>query len=181
MKRSSISLFLIVVLSVFITSCLTVEKKEYTFLLKDNNSGTLTIKYINLMSMKDDTIDVSASDYMELTSSYINGSQLESDYENATVRSKRLFEENGVLCGEVIIDFTDMSSVGLFQYEPKGPYMINIGSFLDGETFLGSNGDYGGDIMPVVFWPKGNEVLSLTTFVTNPDETTVGLLPEYKK
>jgi hypothetical protein len=181
MKRSSLSLVLIVVLSVFITGCLTVEKKEYTFQLKDNNSGTLTIKFINLMSMKDDTIDVSASDFIELTNSYINGSQLETDYENAVVRSKRLFEENGVLCGEAIIDFTELSSVGLFQYEPKGPYMLNIGSFLDGETFLGSNGDYGGDIMPVVFWPKSNEIFSVSTTVTNPDETTVGLLSQYKK
>ena len=181
MKRSSISLFLIVVLSIMITGCLTVEKKEYTFQMKDNNSGTLTIKFINLISMMDDTTDVSGADYVELMNSYINGSQIESDYENAIVRSKRLFEENGVLCGEVIVDFTDLTSVGLYQYEAKGPYMLNVGSFLEGETFLNSNGDYGGDVMPVVFWPKGNETLTLTTYVTTPDETTVGLLSHYKK
>jgi hypothetical protein len=164
-----------------ITSCLTVEKKEYTFQLKDNTSGTLTIKFINILSMKDDTTDVSASDYSELMNSYINGDQMESDYENAIVRSKRLFEENGVLCGEVIIDFSELSNVGLFQYEPKGPYMINVGSFLEGETYLTSNGEYGGDIMPVVFWPKGNESLTLTTYVTSPDETTVGLLALHNK
>jgi hypothetical protein len=149
--------------------------------MKDNNSGTLTIKFINLMSMMDDTMDVSKADYSELMNSYINGSQLETDYEKAVVRSKRLFEENGVLCGEVIIDFTELSSVGLFQYEPKGPYMLNIGSFLEGETFLNSSGDYGGDIMPVVFWDKGNETLTLSTYVTSPDETTVGLLAQHKK
>lgn len=181
MKRSSISLFLVVVLSIMITSCLTVEKKEYTFQMKDGNSGTLTIKFINLISMMDDTVDVSGADYVELMNSYINGSQIESDYENAIVRSKRLFEENGVLCGEVIVDFTDLTSVGLYQYDAKGPYMLNVGSFLEGESFLNSNGDYGGDVMPVVFWPKGNETLTLTTYVTTPDETTVGLLSHYKK
>lgn len=181
MKRSSISLFLIVVLSIMITGCLTVEKKEYTFQMKDGNSGTLTIKFINLISMMDDTVDVSGADYVELMNSYINGSQIESDYENAIVRSKRLFEENGVLCGEVIVDFTDLTSVGLYQYDAKGPYMLNVGSFLEGESFLNSNGDYGGDVMPVVFWPKGNETLTLTTYVTTPDETTVGLLSHYKK
>ncbi len=181
MKRSSISLFLIVALSIMITGCLTVEKKEYTFQMKDGNSGTLTIKFINLISMMDDTVDVSGADYVELMNSYINGSQIESDYENAIVRSKRLFEENGVLCGEVIVDFTDLTSVGLYQYDAKGPFMLNIGSFLEGESFLNSNGDYGGDVMPVVFWPKGNETLTLTTYVTTPDETTVGLLSHYKK
>jgi hypothetical protein len=181
MKRSSISLLLIVVLSIVITGCLTVEKKEYTFQLKDNNSGTLTIKFINIMSMKDDTSDVSDSDFEELMNSYINGDQLESDYENATVRSKRLFEENGVLCGEVIIDFKELNNIGLYQYEVKGPYMMSIGSFLEGETYLNSSGEYGGDIMPVVFWPKSQETLTLTTYVTSPDEATVGLLALYKK
>jgi hypothetical protein len=158
-----------------------VEKKEYTFQLKDNNSGTLTIKFINLLSMRDDTTDVSETDFDELMNSYINGNQMESDYENAIVRSKRLFEEDGVLCGEVVIDFTDLNSVGLYQYESKGPFMLNVGSFLEGESFLKSSGDYGGDVMPVVFWPKGSEVLTLTTYVTNPDESTVGLLAQYKK
>jgi hypothetical protein len=158
-----------------------VEKKEYTFQLKDNTSGTLTIKFINILSMKDDTVDISESDFSELMNSYVNGDQLESDFENAVVRSKRLFEENGVLCGEVIIDFKELSQVGLYQYEAKGPYMINISSYLEGETYQSSNGEYGGDIMPAVFWSKGNETLSLTTYVTSPDESTIGLLSFYNK
>jgi hypothetical protein len=181
MKRSSISLVLIIVISIMITSCLTVEKKEYTFQMKDANSGTLTIKFINLMSMKDDTADISESDFEELLNTYLNGEQLESDFENAVVRNKRLFEENGVLCGEVIIDFNELSHVGLYQYEAKGPFMINIGSFLEGESYLSSNGEYGGDIMPVVFWSKSMENLSLTTYVTTPDESTIGLLSLYNK
>ncbi len=81
----------------------------------------------------------------------------------------------------MIIDFEELSQVGLYQYEDKGPYMINVGSFLEGESFLTSNGEYGGDIMPVVFWPKSTETLSLTTYVTSPDESTVGLLSLYNK
>jgi hypothetical protein len=167
------------VLSILITGCLTVEKKEYTFEMKDNDSGTLTIKFINILSMKDDTADISAIDFEELTTSYIEGDQVETDYENAVVRSKRLFEENGVLCGEVIIDFLDLKSVGLFQYDAKSPYMFNVSSFLESETFLTANGDYGGDIMPVVFWPKSLETLTLTTYITSPDESTVSLLSLY--
>ncbi|MEZ5149296.1 MAG: hypothetical protein R2759_20055 [Bacteroidales bacterium] len=167
-------------LIVFLSSCLTVEKKTYTFELKDNNSGTLTIKYINIMSMKEDTSNVSQKDFDELIGSYIEGNEIELEYENAQVRGKRLFEENGQLCGEVIIDFNDLGSVGLFQYDSKSPYMFNVGSFLDSETYLSSNGDFGGDVMPVVFWPRSTEVLSLTTYVTDPDETTFSLLQQYK-
>jgi hypothetical protein len=165
--------------SVIFTGCLTVEKKEYTFQLKDNDSGTLTIKFINILSMKDDALDVSQSDFEELIMNYIEGTEIEVDYSNALVRSKRLFEESGQLCGEIIIDFEDLASVGLFQYDSKSPLMFNVGSFLDSETYLKSNGEFGGEVMPVVFWPKSLKTLALTTFITDPDETTVGLLNEY--
>lgn len=175
----ALSLFVLVAL--LITSCLTVEKKEYSFQLKDNDSGTLTIKFINIMSMKDDALDVSQSDFDELVTNYIDGSEIEMDYESALVRSKRLFEQNGVLCGEVIIDFDELKNVGLFQYDSKSPLMFNVGSFLDSETYLTSNGEYGGEVMPVVFWPKSLKTLTLTTYITDPDETTIGLLREYNK
>jgi hypothetical protein len=165
--------------ALLLTGCLTVEKKEYTFQLKDNNSGTLTIKFINIMSMKDDALDVSQGDFEELITKYIEGNEIEIDYKDALIRSKRLFEENGLLCGEVIIDFDKLGSVGLYQYDSKSPLMFNVGSFLDSETYLTSNGEFGGEVMPVVFWPKSLKTLTLTTYITDPDETTVGLLTEY--
>lgn len=167
-------------LAILASSCLTVEKKVYTFELKDNNSGTLTIKYINIMSMKDDTADVSQSDFDELVESYIDGNEIGQDYPETIIRSKRLFEEDGQLCGEVVIDFENLKTVGLFQYDSKGPFMFNVGSFLDSESYLSSNGEYGGDIMPVVFWPKSLKMLKLTTYITDPDETTLSLLDEYQ-
>lgn len=163
----------------FLSSCLTVEKKEYTFQMEDKNSGTLTIKFINILSMKDDTTDVSESDFQELVSSYIEGNEIEDDFPRAIIRGKRLFEEEGVLCGEVIIDFYDLASVGLFQYDKNSPFMFNVGSFLDSESFLKTNGQYGGDVMPVVFWPDSLKTFELTTYITSPDEKTVSLLSEY--
>ncbi len=180
MKKSIIILFSFTILF-GLTSCLTVEKKIYTFELKDSNSGTLTIKFINILSMMDDSTDISSSDFDELKSKYIDGNQIAQDYENAVVRSKRLFEEDGTLCGEVIIDFNDLKSVGLFQYDSKSPYMFNVSSFLESETYLNSNGEFGGDVMPVVFWSKSLKTLNLTTYVTTPDETTVSLLAQYNK
>jgi hypothetical protein len=162
------------------TSCLTIEKKIYTFEMKDNNSGTLTIKYINIISIRDDNTDVSEADFEELISGYINGDMIENDYQGAVVRSKRLFEENGMLCGEVVIDFTDLASVGLYQYDSKSPFMFNIGSFFDSESYLSSNGEYGGEKMPVIFWPRNLKTLTLTTLTTTPDESTVSLVELYR-
>ncbi|MFU8843995.1 MAG: hypothetical protein ACNA7V_09340 [Bacteroidales bacterium] len=174
------SLIGFIALVALFTSCLTIEKKVYTFEMKDNNSGTLTIKYVNIMSIKDDNTDVSEADFEELISEYIDGNKLESDYPGAVVKSKRLFEENGELCGEVIIEFTELASVGLYQYDSKSPYMFNIGSFFDSESYLSSNGEFGGDVMPVIFWPRNLKTLTLTTLTTTPDESTVGLVSLFR-
>lgn len=179
MKKTTIYIPLTLVLLAFLTSCLTVEKKEYTFEMKDNKSGTLTIKFINILSMMDDTMNVSESDFSELIATYIEGTQIESDFESAILKNKRLFEEGGVLCGEAIIEFDDLSDVGLFRYKESGPFMFNISSYLESETFLNSNGEYGGESMPVVFWSESLKTLKLTTSVTTPDETTIGLLSLY--
>lgn len=147
--------------------------------MKDAKTGTMTIQYINVLSMMDDTADISITDFDELIANYIEGDQIEQDYPDAIIRSKRLYEDGGVLCAEVIIDFNNLQSVGLYQYDAKSPYMFNIGSFLESETYLNSNGEYGGDVMPVVFWPKSLKSFNLTTYVTSPDETTISLLENY--
>jgi hypothetical protein len=179
MNKIVINIAGIALVLLFLSGCLTVEKKEYTFVMKDKNSGTLTIKFVNILSLKDDTTNVSASDFEELIANYIDGNEMEADFENALIRGKRLFEENGVLCGEVVIDFNDLESVGLFRYDEKSPYMFNVSSFLDSESFLKCNGRYGSDAMPVVFWPDNMDILELTTQITTPDETAVSLLTEY--
>lgn len=170
---------LLIFLAICLCSCLTIEKKEYTFEINEDGSGSLRIKYINILSMKDDTVNVTQSDFQELISSYIEGDQMEQDYPDAVIRSKRIFEEGGVLCGEVIMDFNNLRSVGIYQYDLNSPYMFNISSFLESESFVSSNGEYGGDIMPVVFWPNTLSRLKLSTSITSPDETTLSLLDEY--
>ena len=71
--------------------------------------------------------------------------------------------------------------MGLYQYDEGCPIMFNVSSFLESETFLSSNGEYGGEIMPVVFWEKSLKTLKLTTTITAPDETTIGLLSIYNQ
>ncbi len=167
-------------LFVFVLSgCLTVEQKEYTFELTGPNSGKLTIKYVNILSVMDDTLDISDQDFEDLLSNYLYGETLETDYPEATLVDKQLFVENGVLCGKIVMEFNDLAAVKLFRYKSTGPFMLNIGSFLDTETFIASNGDFGGDSMPVVFWPEGSSQMTVTTGVTQPDETTVSLVDNY--
>ncbi|MBP6978809.1 MAG: hypothetical protein PHD61_04505 [Bacteroidales bacterium] len=181
MKRTNLLLILFTVLIFVLGGCLTVEQKEYTFELTGPNSGKLTIKYINIMSVKDDSLDISDEDFEELLSNYLYGESLETDYPATTILDKQLFEENGVLCGKIVLEFSDLAAVKLYRYKSTGPFMLNIGSFLDTETYIASNGDFGGDNMPVVFWPDGASLLTVTTGVTQPDETTVSLVENYQE
>ena len=66
MKRLKIHQLLIIILGLVMSSCLTTEKKEYVFKFTGTNSGTLTIRYINLMSSSDDSTDISKDDFQDL-------------------------------------------------------------------------------------------------------------------
>lgn len=167
-------------LALIMTSCLTVEKKEYLFEMTGENSGKMTIRYINILSVMDDGNDVSAADFQELLDKYINGDQLLQDFPGASNLTKRLYEENEQLCGEVTIEFSDLSAARLYQYDKKSPVMMCISAAFDSETYVSSNGSYGNDYMPVVFWPSGTKRLEVTTSVSAPDETSLSLLPAYK-
>ena len=163
------------------SSCLTVEKKEYSFKLTGKESGTLTIKYINIMSIMDEETDVSEDDFNELITSYIEGDEIEKSYPDAKNIKKKLYEENGKLCGEVTLEFENLKDVGLYVHNKKAPLMYYLSGGLGMETFEKSNGEYGGEVMPVVFWNNKQKDLSVVTVVTEPDETTVSLLEQYKK
>lgn len=177
----SIFLIMIVLFAVMMSSCLTVEKKEYNFELTGENSGRLTIRYINILSVMDDGQDVTTADFQELLDKYINGDQILQDYPGATNIKTRLFEDNNQLCGEVSLDFADLSSARLYQYDKKSPVMMCISAAYDSETHISSNGSYGNDFMPVVFWPAGSKKMNVTTSVTVPDETSMSLLDAYHK
>lgn len=170
-------LLFIVISSLVLTSCLTVERKEYVFEIREDMSGTLTVRYINIMSVMDGNTDISEDDYKDLIRKFIEGQYLENEYKGAVVSGKRLFEENGVLCGEVKIEFVDLASVGLFRLSENCSFMMCIEPCLDKETYASSNGIHGGSVMPAVFWDPDYRILTLSTTVTTPDKTTKSLLP----
>lgn len=175
------SLMILLLITVGLSSCLTVEKKEYTYQLTGNNSGKMTIKYINIYSIMDDGQDVSQEDFKELVDKYLNGTQVLEDFPTATNIKTRLFEENDQLCGEITLDFSDLNAARLYQYKNSGPIMMNISTAFDSETYLSSNGDYGNENMPVVFWPSQMNKLIVTTTVSQPDETSISLVEEFRE
>lgn len=179
--KKIVSVLVVALVAVILTGCLTVEKKQYTFEFTGKNSGKLTIKYINIMSNVDSAGYTEIVDFDDLVTNYLNGTKIEESYPGATNITKRVFEENGVLCGEVTMEFPNLEAARLYQYDKKSPFMFYASS-VDGETYVESNGVYGGDNLPVVMWPAKLKKLVVTTSVSKPsDESYVSLLGEYIK
>lgn len=178
---TSLKALALTIIVLIFSSCLTVEKKEYSFEFTGANSGKLTIRYINIISVMDDGKDVSQEDFADILEKYINGDQIEQDFPGATNIKTRLYEQNNQLCGEVTLDFPSLSAARLFQYDKNSPIMMSITAAYDSETYISSNGSYGNDFMPVVFWPADSKTLDVTTSVSAPDETSLSLVGEFRK
>ncbi len=173
------SLLIIVLCSLCLTACLTVEGKEYRIKLKTDHSGEAIIKFINIMSEADDTVDISSDDFNQLIEFYLQGNQLEKENPGFQNVKKRLFEEGGVLCGEITFSFDSLGSVRIFQYDDDSPYMYSVGSPLSSEQYVESNGVPGREWMPVVFWPKGTKELYIKTKVVSEVSFQHGLLKNF--
>jgi hypothetical protein len=181
MKKPSFAVAVLATFILFVSGCLSVEKKTYTFQFTGENSGILTIRYHNIISVVDNGEETVEEDFQELLNDYIEGSKTEDEYPDATLVEKRFFEEDDVLCAELVFEFNDLESARLFKYDKKGPFMYCLNCYLETEEYGTSNGSYGGEVMPVVFWESSLKELSLNTMVTPLDETTVSLLPKYKE
>ncbi|MBN3036380.1 MAG: hypothetical protein JW861_12410 [Bacteroidales bacterium] len=170
-----------VLLPIILAGCLTVEHKEYRIELSGDGTGTLTVKYENIMSLSGEGEDESADDYSELTTKYLDGTRLADEYPHAVLVEKKLFEENGKLCGLAVYRFKSLSDIRLFRYHDQGPYMMHQPPTSSPEEFVSSNGEYGGMDLPVVFWPGDFQILTLSTLVTGPDEHCTSLLDLHRK
>lgn len=179
MKKHGLLIIAFAFFAFMLSGCLTVEKKQYTYEITGKDSGKLTIKYINLLGSEDDSTYSTEEDFNELIDSYLYGDKIEKSYPGATNIQKRLFEENGMLCGEVTMDFPNLATSHLYQYDKNSPIMFSVSQSLDSEEYLESNGTYGGEKMKVIFWPKGTKKLTFTTKVSGTD-SYVSLLSDYK-
>ena len=154
-------------LLVLLAGCLTVESKEYHVRLRTDHSGEATIKFINIMSESDDTVDISQEDFEHLIDFYLQGNELEKQNPGFRNVRKRLYEENGVLNGELTLTFDSLAALRLFRFDQNSPYMYFVGSPLSAEHFVESNGTFGREWMPVVFWEQDARELYVKTKVVS--------------
>jgi hypothetical protein len=181
MKR----LLAIISLGFFIVTlqgCLTLESKEYSFKIKKDKSGSGKIKYINVMSDSKDSLDQVETDYNDLIESYLHGRRLEDELQGIKNVEKKLFEEDNQLCGEISFEFEDITKLKFYKYKEDGPwcYYISNFNFSSGtESFFSSNGTYGGEHMPVIFWDGTQSEFKFKTTVTQPAKNTVSLLSHW--
>jgi hypothetical protein len=178
--------FVALVASLSLVGCLTVESKEYHFLVRADGSGQARIVFENIASVQegDAEQDQATKDYTTLLTEYVKGRRFESDNPAFTNVRKRLFEQDGKLFGEVTFDFLSYEDVGLFRLNGAGPWMYHTGaqSGMTMEQFDTSNGTFGGPKMPVVFWADGTTEFRVRTRVEEPEKgITRSLLPLFKR
>lgn len=181
MKKLQILIILFsIALLPFMSGCLTTEYKEYRFTINADGSGEGTIKYINLMSQVASEQDSPEFDFNDLIESYIQGSTVEQEYPKATVISKELIVEDGILNGYVKISFKSLDAVNLYKYNEESPLM-----FYSTEEYVESDGDYNADAMPVVFWPGETTAVYIKTLIASTADGTEGefvsLKPYYEE
>lgn len=182
MIKKSVFYIFFFMLTVSLIGCLTVETKEYSFKLKDGKSGSGKIKYINIMHTMDSASTVEA-EYEDLMTNYLNGSKPEDEMQGVKNVKKRLFEEDNQLCGEITFDFDDITTLKFFNYNQKvWTYSLGGGSLFGGsENYFNSNGTFGGENMPVIFWDGDNKQFEFKTTVAQNDKKNESMLDIWKK
>jgi hypothetical protein len=173
--------FLLLSAAALLSGCLTVETKEYLIKLKNGQSGEATIRFINILSESDDTTDITQEDFQTLIETYVRGNKLERDNPGFRNVKKRLYEEKGVLCGEITFTFDTLSAVRLFKFDKDSPYMYYASNPLSSETLVETNGILGEQWMPVVFWKKDTREFYVKTKVTSEARFRTSLLKQFRE
>ena len=175
-------LFILACSILFLSSCLTTEFKEYRFKINPDGTGAGLIKYTNIMSQDDDGENVTFKDFDELISEWFDGTAFEAENPNLKVIDKRLFEENGMLCGEVSFSFENIDSIGFLRFKDCScaPLLYYLGAL--NEIFTNSNGTYlgSGTEMPFIKWDGKTSDIYFKTRVQEDTEDCRGLLSLYQ-
>ncbi len=172
--------FLFVFLAFAFTGCLTVDSKEYRIKLTGPHSGEATIKFIKILSESDDTTDIRQEDFQQLIDLYVLGDKLEKDNPGYRNVRKRLYEENGALCGEVSFTFDSLSTVRFFKFDKDSPYMYFASNPLSSETLVETNGVQTEQWMPVVFWKRDTKEFYVKTRVSSEARFHTSLLKQFR-
>lgn len=92
-----------------------------------------------------------------------------------------MFEEDNQLCGEITFDFDDITKLRFYEYKDQGPWCYYLafsplGIMGGSESYFSSNGIYGGENMPIIFWDGSQKEFTFKTTVTSQGKTTISLL-----
>jgi hypothetical protein len=187
--RTRVTLILLAALAALLSGCLGVEKKEYRFTLNPDGSGSGMIRYVNLVSIDDNSgsdssKDVSFKDFAALISDYVEGTKFEEDNPHFKVTGKKLLEENGVLIGEVTFTFASFDSIGFFR-RPKCdccPVLYFNRTEAGDETITETNGRLveGVASIPFVEWEGGAREFTFKTTVLSDLSGTRSMVEHYR-
>lgn len=181
MRKSIILAFVLLASSLHLAGCLSVETKEYIIKLKNGQSGEATIRFINIVSESDDTTSIAGEDFKQLLDLYISGNKLEKDNPGYQNVRKRLYEDKGVLCGEVTFTFDSLSTIRFFKFDKESPYMYYASNPLSSETLVETNGILAEQWMPIVFWKKDAREFYVKTRVSSEARFRTSLLKNYRE
>jgi hypothetical protein len=176
-------LFAPVIACFILSGCLTSEFKEIRLSINPNGSGKGSITYIDISSEQgDDTVSLAKEDFNSLIADYVEGKSFETANPGLRNIKKRLFVQGNKLMGEVSFEFDSISEVGLYRHGNQGPYMYYtlVDGFLTSGQYTASNGSYGGDKMPIVFWPANATEFYLKMALSTKESPKSSLASNYE-
>ena len=166
------------------SGCLTAEHKEIRLTLNgDSKSGSGSITFTKITSEPgEDTVNVSKEDFNSLIADYYQGKKIENANKGMHNVKKRLFLSGDDLMGEITFEFDDISKLGFYRHKGEGVFMyytIGDGYFTSGQ-FESSNGTYGGEKMPMIFWDASTKDFYIKVALSTPNAAHHSLLKPYK-
>jgi hypothetical protein len=170
--------------AISLTSCLTAGHKEMRISLNpDGRSGSAIILFTRIHSeASSDTADQTKEDFNSLISEYYQGKKLTDLFPNISNVKKRLFLDGQELAGELTFDFANIADLGFYRFHNSGPFMyytLADGYFSSG-IFEASNGTYGGEKMPFVFWDETTRDFFVKVALSQAQAPERSLVPLYK-
>lgn len=164
-----------------LSGCLTVDYKIYFIDLNRDKTGTITIHYANICNTNDSVNIKQMTDEeacSELFDTNFHKSIQVYEFQDLKMKSKRLFEKEAQLWGEIVFEFDSLSQIGLFQYDKKSPYVFLHENLYEFASLMATNGKlvdlhFG----RMIFWDKKTKhfEIKIKTLFAN-DETSSSLL-----
>ena len=110
----------------------------------------------------------------------VAGEKLEKDNPSYRNVKKKLYEERGVLVGEISFTFDSLSTIRFFKFDNDSPYMYYASNPLSSETLVETNGIQGEKWMPMVFWKKDAREFYVKTKIATESHYRRGLLKRFR-